>query len=73
MVTFTDNNAMLLISIQQLILLLLVQRLHVVPQALPHRVPVLLGALLLNLAFMREKHLSGDFYRQCDYDFAIIT
>ena len=62
MVTFTVNNAQLLVSIQQLILLLLVQRLHVVPQALPHRVPVLLGALLLDLAFVREEHLKSQIF-----------
>ena len=54
---------MLLVSIKQLILLLLIQRLNVVSKTLPHRVPVLLGALLLNLAFVREEHLGDHFYQ----------
>ena len=35
---------MLLVSIKQLVLLLLIQRLNIVTKTLPHRVPVLLGA-----------------------------
>ena len=39
-----------LVRVEQLVLLPLVQWLHVVPEALPDRVPVLLGALLFDLA-----------------------
>ena len=52
-----NNEPRLLVSIQQLVLLLLIQRLHVVAETLPHRVPVLLCALLLDPAFMGEEDL----------------
>ena len=54
---------MLLVSIKQLILLLLIQRLNIITKTLPHSVPVLLGALLLDLAFVGEEHLSDAFYQ----------
>ena len=46
-----------LVRVEQLVLLPLVQRLHVVPEALPDRVPVLLSALLLDLALVGEEDL----------------
>ena len=67
--THDNNEPRLLVSIQQLVLLLLIQRLHVVAETLPHSVPVLLGALLLDLAFVGEEYLSSDhFYQEYYWD-----